>query len=112
MKKEKAVLNKEEKVEKEKGPILYKAFKKKVKKKILGLKIKQKSRVKEFKKLKKAKNTKGMLSKLNEWKNQGYHTYGLEYKIKGLSKKDMKGQLGKWKKEYGKKKPKSIKRKK
>ncbi len=79
------------------------------------LKKKQKERVREFRKLHKAKNHKEMLRELNRWKREGYNTFGLEYKLEGLSVKEMKSLMKKWKSEgyhFGKEKSEEYKKKK
>jgi hypothetical protein len=62
------------------------------------LKAKQEKRVSEFRSLKKRGKKDEMRKKLDEWKEKGYDTTALEYKLGMLSKKDMNEILKKWKK--------------
>jgi hypothetical protein len=73
---------------------------KEVKEKLVRLKQKQRSRIVEIKKLKKAGNLKQMKSRVIEWKKKGYNVLPLEYKLKGLSTGEMKSLLAKWKRQY------------
>ena len=41
-----------------------------------------------------------MKKKLKEWKRKGYNVATLEYKLGGLSTKEMKGIMKKWKRKY------------
>jgi len=68
--------------------------------KINHLRKKRKSRISEISKLQKSGSSYSeMRRKLNEWKREGYNTFNLEYKMKGLNEKDMKEMISKWKKE-------------
>ncbi|MBS3070830.1 hypothetical protein J4407_00830 [Candidatus Pacearchaeota archaeon] len=73
---------------------------KEVKNNIQKIKEKQKERVDELKKLKKEGNIEEMKRKVEEWKRKGYNTMLLEYKLKGLSTKEMKEIMNKWKEKY------------
>lgn len=73
-----------------------------VREKLRELHLKQKKRKKEFKQLKKnpLKLKKGgneLKNKIKEWKSKGYHTSMLEAKLKGVSVRDMKKLIKKWK---------------
>jgi len=68
-----------------------------IKKKIGSLKRKQRERIGEFRKLKKVGSVSEMKIKLSSWKKEGYNTKSLEYKMDGLSSKEMQKILGKWK---------------
>jgi hypothetical protein len=68
-----------------------------IKRKVYNLKIRQKRRKAEFKRLKKRKKIGTMQNKLNEWKRQGYHSGDKDYKLKNLSSNDMSHLLRNWK---------------
>jgi hypothetical protein len=74
-----------------------------IKKKIGKLKKKQKGRVGELRKLKKIGSVSEMKRKLADWKNEGYDTKILEYKLKGLSAKEMQKIMNNWKRKGYKK---------
>jgi type II secretory pathway pseudopilin PulG len=72
--------------------------KKEIKNKVETLRKRQKKREKVLKNvIKKGGSTKGIKSKLNAWKNKGYNTTALEYKLSGLSTKEMKEIMKKYK---------------
>tara|TARA_Y100000034_G_scaffold128946_1_gene184485 strand:- start:2898 stop:4079 length:1182 start_codon:yes stop_codon:yes gene_type:complete len=100
MKMQKQFLMAQQKLLMGKQPARAREIGREVKEKIVKLKEKQKGRVKVLKKLKKAGNLKQMKAKVAEWKSKGYNVLPLEYKLKGLSVKEMKGLLSKWKREY------------
>ncbi|MBI5803540.1 hypothetical protein HY448_02540 [Candidatus Pacearchaeota archaeon] len=68
--------------------------------KINKIKEKQKQRVAELRELKKNGDIERMKKKLDEWKNKGYNTTLMEYKLKSLSTEDMKEIMSKWKEKY------------
>ncbi len=72
-------------------------------KKIKHLRKKHKRRISEINALRKNKESSAEMNrKLNQWKREGYNTFELEYKMKGLDEKDMKELMAKWRKEgYG-----------
>jgi len=68
--------------------------------KIHIIKKKHKKRESVLKKMREKKaDDKDMLKKLNQWKKEGYSTFNLEYKMKGLNDREMNSLMGKWKKE-------------
>jgi len=73
--------------------------KREVSRKIEALKREQKKRVMELKELKRRGDIGEMRKKIREWERKGYDVDGLKYKLKGLSVKDMKSLMRKWKKE-------------
>lgn len=89
-----------------------KVVRREVKEKIKKLKVKHKERIREFKRLRKIGNKTAMIRKLEQWKNEGYNTLGLESKLKEMDLSEMKKIMSKWRREgYNVGKPKSIKRK-
>ncbi len=90
----------QEKIVRERKLIDEKEIKREFREKIDELKEKQISRVKEFEKFSDKGNMNEMRRKLNEWKRKGYNTLPLEYKMKGLTEKDMKKILKEWKVKY------------
>lgn len=66
--------------------------------KISNLKIKQKMRMAELKKLRELGDEAAMERKLNEWKSKGYNTLLLESRLNDLTGKEMKKIMSKWKK--------------
>ena len=68
-----------------------------VENRVKALKYKQEKRIQEFKKLRSKGSQEEMKKKLSEWKKSGYNTLALEYKLNGLSKKEMKEIMDKWK---------------
>src|SRR3989338_6696598 len=71
-----------------------------VAKKIDNLKKQQQTRVTKFERLKSSGSHEEMKKKLMGWKRAGYNTELLDYKLKGLSVREMKGLLAKWKRTY------------
>lgn len=78
-----------------------KVVKREAEHKIRVLRKNHKKRAEAVKKLVKKGNVQEMQNQLNQWKEKGYDTIGLEYKMKSLSSDDMKKILSGWKKEYG-----------
>lgn len=74
-----------------------KEIKREVRQKISSLKKKQKAQIKTLQHLRKNNNMQDMKRKIAEWKKQGYNTLGLEFRLKGLSVKEMQNILEKWK---------------
>lgn len=68
--------------------------------KLKDLEKRQRRREHEMRELEQKGETDIMRSRLNEWKKKGYDTHLLEYKLKGLSTKEMSHLLGQWKKKY------------
>ena len=96
----KALLIHQARIVKRKKRVNKKKIDKEVKEKIKKLKEKHKERIKEFKRLKEKGEVNAMRSKLNEWKKKKYNVEDLDYKLKGLSKDEMKKIMNKWKKKY------------
>ncbi len=71
--------------------------------KLKELKEKQQSRVYEIEKLEKAGSKKEIKKRLDLWRRKGYDTSALDYKMAGLTTKEMKELLARWKKQYSKK---------
>tara|TARA_Y100000034_G_C6889781_1_gene409141 strand:+ start:615 stop:1829 length:1215 start_codon:yes stop_codon:yes gene_type:complete len=94
---QKRFLSAQRKIIKKKKTLPIKTVRKEISHKIKKLKHKQAERVEVFKKLKKANKTSAMRKKLNEWKRSGYKNSKEEYKLNGLSSKEMKGLINKWK---------------
>lgn len=69
-----------------------------VKQKIQEIKDKQEKRIEKLERLKEKGEVEEMEKNLAEWKKSGYDTTLLEYKLKGLSGKEMKDLVKKWKK--------------
>ena len=74
-----------------------KRIRQEIRKKIASLKKRQRKRVGEFRKLKKVGSISEMKNKISSWKKEGYNTKSLEYKMDGLSSKEMQKILSKWK---------------
>ena len=72
-------------------------IKKEIQAKIGKLRRKQKERIGELRKLKKIGSINQMKNKLSSWKKSGYDTKSLEYKMEGLSAKEMQRAMKKWK---------------
>jgi len=68
--------------------------------KVNRLKKKQEERIKHVRRLKKKGNINEMKKRINEWKKEGYNTFPVEYKLKGLSESEMKKILNKWRERY------------
>jgi hypothetical protein len=71
-----------------------------VRHKIQLLKKKHKKQVEEMERLRRAGEIKKMQQKLAEWKKAGFNTLGLEYRLKGMTTKDITGIMEKLKKSY------------
>lgn len=93
------LLSEQKKLAKQKGKDIWKT-EKEAERKIKSLKAKQEQRIKSFKTLKKAGATEEMKQKLKEWKSKGYNTLAMEYKMKDLTKSEMKSILERWRKKY------------
>lgn len=76
------------------------AIRREVDTKISQLKEHQSAREKELKHLSRKGDTEAMRKKIAQWKRSGYDTSLLEYKLNGLSTKEMKTILSKWKRQY------------
>lgn len=74
---------------------------KQVRDKIQLLKQKHQKQAEEMQRLRDAGEMKKMQQKLAEWKKAGFNTMGLEYRLKGISAKDMAGIMARLKKSYG-----------
>jgi hypothetical protein len=98
MKKQEQYLNEQKCVIVKKKGISPSRLKAEVNTKIKNLKIKQKMRMIELKKLKELGDEAAMERKLNEWKNKGYNTLLLESRLNELSGKEMKKIMSRWKK--------------
>ena len=71
---------------------------KEIHRKINHLKAKHKKQLQEMQKLKSLGELKQMQQKLELWKSAGYDTWGLEYRLKGISAKEMRRLLAKMRK--------------
>ena len=72
-----------------------------VREKIQLLKHKHQKQLQEMERLRHAGEIKKMQQKLAEWKKAGFNTLGLEYRLKGMTTKDITGIMEKLKKSYG-----------
>ena len=75
-------------------------IKQEIRGKLKMLEEEHKQREKTLSKLKSAGNPEQMKRQLKIWRAQGYNTFPLEYKLKGLTKEEMSSLLKKWKKKY------------
>ncbi len=88
------------KIAKSKGKLEHE-IKKEIQQKLSALKQKHRERLITFKKLQKKGKVMAMKTQLAMWKRAGYSTLPLEYKLKGLSAKEMASLLASWKHKYG-----------
>ena len=90
----------QEKMLREKGNIKEVFITRQRKEKLAKLEKNFNERKKKLSELKKGGDEGQMERQLMDWKRQGYNTMGLEYKMHGLSEKEMRDVLGMWKKQY------------
>lgn len=100
LQKQKELLLEQQRILKKKGLVKPVEVEKEVKEKLKKLKVKQKKRELEFKKLKEDGDIESMKKKLQEWRQAGYNTLALEYKLRGLNESEMSALMDSWKKKY------------
>lgn len=100
LKRQKILLGEQANVVKKKKKKSRGEISKEVSDKIKEIKEKHKERIRKFKKLRDKGEISEMKRKLKEWKNKGYNTMAMEYKLKDLSVNEMKNLMDKWKRKY------------